>query len=93
MREEEAPRQGLRRILKADLGVQVALRSPLPSLEHAYTHYRVQLQAFLGSIRTGMPHSSLLHELTWAAPEELAGFPMGKLDRSISDHLSAGEAP
>ena len=57
--------------------------------EHAYTHFKVTLHAFFCSLNGQEPQPLEASELRWVAPSELAQFPMGKIDRSISRRLES----
>jgi A/G-specific adenine glycosylase len=82
---------GLRREILEELGVGIKVGPPLGVYRHAYTHFRVTLHAFLcslndrqASLRLGpIEHSAL----RWIVPEDLASYPMGKLDRQIANAL------
>jgi A/G-specific adenine glycosylase len=85
--EGEAERAGLARLLKEQLGIRIRIGDALQPLKHAYSHYRVRLQPFacLGAGRTVREHP----EARWVELDELAGVPMGKLDRQLADRVRA----
>lgn len=84
---EDLP-QALRREIREELGVEVMVGQLIGTFEHAYTHYRVTLHAFTCRLAEGEPRALEASELRWALPEELAGYPMGKIDRKIARLLS-----
>jgi len=79
----------LRREIQEELGVEIEVGAPLGVYRHAYTHFSVTLHAFACSLLSGEPQPLHASELRWAAPAELCGYPMGKLDRQISLHNSS----
>ena len=70
----------LRREIREELGVEVCVGQSLGVFRHAYTHFRITLHAFACSLPPGedIPVSEAVR---WVPPSELAGFPMGKVDR------------
>ncbi len=74
----------LRRELREELGVEVAVGEAFGIYHHAYTHLRVTLHVFYCRLLAGEPLALDADELRWVMPAELPGFPMGKLDRQIA---------
>ena len=83
---EELP-AGLEREIREELDTQILVGEAYGVYEHAYTHFRVTLHAFLCSLNGQEPRPLEASELRWVEPQELAQFPMGKIDRSISRRL------
>jgi len=78
----------LQREICEELDVQIQVGTPLGVYRHAYTHFRVTLHAFRCRLLNGSePKPIEASALHWAALEELADFPMGKIDRQISRDL------
>lgn len=80
----------LRRELREELGITVGVGRGVGVFDHAYTHFRVTVYAFECTIRKGEPRAIESDEIRWVAPRELAGYPMGKVDRAISRLLMEG---
>lgn len=79
----------LQREIQEELGVDILIREPFGKYDHAYTHYKISLYAFLCNLVNGHQPQNLESEaLAWASVDELQGFPMGKVDRQIADRLS-----
>jgi A/G-specific adenine glycosylase len=74
----------LAREIREELGVSIAVGEAFGVYEHAYTHFRVTLHAFVCRLLQGEPRPIEASEIRWVLPEELAQFPMGKIDRQIS---------
>lgn len=85
---EEELGDGLRREICEELGVEVIVGAPLGVYHHSYTHFRITLHAFECRLAAGEPCPLEASELRWAAPAELASFPMGKIDRRIAGSLA-----
>lgn len=87
----EALPDGLRREILEELGVGIKVGPPLGVYQHAYTHFRVTLHAYLCSLNDGQASLGLVpiehSALRWTVPEDLASYPMGKLDRQIANAL------
>ncbi len=77
----------LKREIREELGAEIAVGNQLGVYKHAYTHFRVTLYAFTCSLISGEPHPLQAAEVRWVIPAELAQYPMGKIDRQISQIL------
>jgi A/G-specific adenine glycosylase len=80
----------LRREIREELGVKIAVGESVGIYRHAYTHFRVTLHAFRCIINSGEPRPLQVDEVRWVRPDALADYPMGKIDRQIAKRLSAG---
>jgi A/G-specific adenine glycosylase len=78
---------GLRREIREELGVNIRVGEPFGVYPHAYTHFRVTLHAFLSNLDGEEPQPLEASELRWVLPSELGDFPMGKIDRQISNKI------
>lgn len=77
----------IRREIREELGVEITVGEPFGVYRHAYTHFKVTLHAFRAVIVSGEPGAIEESELTWSAISELKNYPMGKIDRMISERL------
>jgi A/G-specific adenine glycosylase len=78
----------LRREIGEELGAAIEVGDELGVYRHAFTHFRVTLHAFTARLVNGAQPQPHEHSaLAWAAPDELGGFPMGKIDRQIAGDL------
>jgi A/G-specific adenine glycosylase len=77
----------LRREIIEELGAEIKVRSPFGIFNHAYTHFRVTLHAFLCTLNGSQPQLKEHTDLRWVLPEDLDEFPMGKIDRQIANKL------
>ena len=78
---EEPPEEGLARIARNELGIEIGVGSPLAAVKHAYTHFRITLTAFSCTLWEGIPTGS---PWRWAETGELEELPFSKADRMIA---------
>jgi A/G-specific adenine glycosylase len=90
MKDNEDFASGLKREILEELGTVIDIGESVGIYRHAYTHFRVTLHAFYCTLDGKEPHPLEASEIRWVAPFELAGFPMGKIDRRISQRLNNG---
>jgi len=83
----------LRREIREELGVEIAVGEQLGVFLHAYTHFRVTLHAFHCTLVQGEPRPIQAADLRWVALAELSQYPMGKIDRQISQTLLSSVSP
>lgn len=79
---------GLRREIREELGTEISIDAPCGVYQHAYTHFKVTLHAFLCRVAGLEPQALEASDLRWVTRYELADYPMGKIDRLISNRLS-----
>jgi A/G-specific adenine glycosylase len=96
--EEDDPdlRACLQREIREELGVEIDVDEPFGQYEHAYTHFKITLHAFLCRLTEGaLPQALDGQVLAWAALPELPDYPMGKVDRQIARRLikESGDGP
>ncbi len=75
--------QGLAAALGNAYGIRVRARGALTSITHAYSHFQVTVLAY----RCDMISATKKPGLRWARLNELAEYPMGKVDRRIAEVL------
>jgi A/G-specific adenine glycosylase len=84
---EETLEAGLRKRVREGLGIRVEVQEALASVEHAYTHFRITLQAFWCQWRSGKPKALDCQAYQWVRPNHLADYPFSKADRKIIAQL------
>jgi A/G-specific adenine glycosylase len=77
----------LQREIREELGTEISVGEELGIYRHTYTHFRVTLHAFAARLTGDEPAALEASELLWVAVGELGDFPMGKIDRMISNDL------
>jgi A/G-specific adenine glycosylase len=79
---------GLKREIREELDAEIEVGETLGEYRHAYTHFKVTLHAFRCTLSPGQePRPVQVHDLRWAAHDDLADFPMGKIDRQIAHRI------
>jgi A/G-specific adenine glycosylase len=77
----------LQREICEEMGVEITIQKPFGVYQHAYTHFRVTLHAFLCKLDEGEPQPLEASQIAWVVPVELESYPMGKLDRQIANKI------
>lgn len=79
----------LQREIREELGVSVQVGESVGIYQHAYTHFRVTLHAFRCALEgETMPRPLQVKAVRWIHLDELANYPMGKIDRQIANHIA-----
>ena len=92
-RARESTRDCLRRELREELGVRVAVGETAGEIRHTYSHFRVTVHAFECRLLRGTP-APLEHEaIRWVVPSGLKTYPMGIVARKIARAVSGGREP
>jgi A/G-specific adenine glycosylase len=78
----------LKREIREELGAEIRVGAPFGVYQHAYTHFKISLHAFLCELTVGEPVPIQAAELAWVNVPELVNYPMGKVDRQIALKLS-----
>lgn len=84
----EAMPEALRREIREELATEINVGSEIGSYKHAYTHFKVTLHAFYASLEGKEPTAIEASEIRWVTAAKLNDYPMGKLDRMISNDLT-----
>jgi A/G-specific adenine glycosylase len=80
--------EALRREIREELAAGIEVGESYGIYNHAYTHFKVTLHAFLCRLAGDAAPTPLeASELRWVSPAELTDFPMGKIDRQIARRL------
>jgi len=82
----------LQREIQEELGVVIQVGVELGIFRHAYTHFRVTLHAFHCKLVFGEPRPIQVADVAWVQLLELSQYPMGKIDRQISQTLVSSES-
>ena len=75
------------RELQEEIQLDVQVTEKLGTYRHAYTHFKVVLDAFFCDILGGEMKLIYADEAQWVSIDALKNYPMGKIDRMISDDL------
>lgn len=80
----ESQTEALRRHFSLQLGIEIGSASPLPEMQHSYTHFKVRLHPYLCRSRS---RRRTIRDARWVPTGELDRYPMGKLDRQLAELL------
>jgi len=80
-KSQEAREEGLKRIVRDELGIGIGVGSPLAAVKHAYTHFRITLTAFSCTLLEGSPAGP---QWRWAGAGESEALPFSSADRRIA---------
>ena len=81
----------LQRELCEELGIEIQVGIKQGIYRHAYTHFRVTLHAYYCKLINGEPKPIQVADIAWVNFNELSHYPMGKIDRQISQNLVSSE--
>lgn len=84
----ESDGEALQREIFEELGVEIRLHKQIGAYRHSYTHFKVCLNAYHCEIIGGQPKTKVHSELQWVHIHDLGEYPMGKIDRLISNDLA-----
>jgi A/G-specific adenine glycosylase len=73
----------LRREIREELGVDIAVDAPIVSVKHSYTHFKITLHAFYCRLLAGVPQKLGVADWRWVTPAELDNFPFPRTDLQI----------
>ena len=85
--KKETLTEGLARTVQEELGIRIRVGTPLASVKHAYTHFRITLTAFRCFRRSGPPRALACQEWRWASPDDLEKLALSKADRAVASAL------
>jgi A/G-specific adenine glycosylase len=81
----------LQREIKEELGAKIVVQEPFGFFHHSYSHFHVELHAFLCTLDGSKPRPLQVKSIQWVKLSDLQSYPMGKIDRMISRQLFSGE--
>lgn len=77
----------LRRELREELAIEVAVGDLFCVIRHAFTHFRITLHAFTCHHVSGEPQLIGAQAVAWVTPDQLDDYAFGKADRLVIEHL------
>ena len=87
VKEEEEPREGLKRELKEELDIEVKVGRLLRVVYHTYPEYSILLLVYGCRMERGVPKPLECSDLRWVRPMELGSFDMSPADAPIREDL------
>lgn len=87
--------QALRREIREELNLAIEVGSPLTTIRHAYTHFRITLYAFHARYHGGQAQNIGVADHAWVTLAEVGAYPFAVTDRQIIEALmaEAGSSP
>jgi A/G-specific adenine glycosylase len=79
----------IRREIKEEIGIDVAVGEHFITLDHAYTHFKVTLEVHHCSYLSGTPQAIECDEVRWVSVAELEQFPFPKANVDIIKAIQA----
>ncbi|MFQ5612294.1 MAG: A/G-specific adenine glycosylase [Anaerolineae bacterium] len=79
----------LRREIREELGVEIAVGEQFATVKHGYTHFKITLHAFHCQLVRGQPQALEVNDWRWVTPEELDNYAFPSTDRKIIEALQA----
>ncbi|SRR5690606_20249181 len=79
----------LLREVREELGIDVAIDHPLPTIDHRYPHAHVRLHPFLCHLSAGEARPLGCAKLKWIDPEELAAHPFPPANAPLLHQLAS----
>jgi A/G-specific adenine glycosylase len=77
------------RELKEELGIEVDVGTRLVTVSHAFSHFTMDLHAYLCRLRKGRPRAIQCADWRWVRLEDLKHFAFGRADQKIIEFLRA----
>lgn len=81
--EEDDSQASVRRAVNQNLGVEVKVGERVATVEHAFTHFRMTLDAFHARITAGKPQAVGAADWCWTTLDEIEKLPFPVPDRKI----------
>jgi len=86
--EDEDIEQTVKRELREELGIDISISKPFMKLDHAYSHFKITMHAYLCTIDNGgIPKAESSQEIKWISIDELEDYPFPKANRKLTDKL------
>lgn len=86
----QSPSAALRKHLHDTLGLRVRVGRPVATVEHVFSHRRLQLEVFVGAVQAGRlkPRAG-----KWISRAQLIRYPLATVDRKVLDCLDRLDSP
>ena len=80
------------REIQEELGIEIAVRDRLITIDHAYTHFKVTLNVFNCTHLSGEPQPIECDEVTWVTLDEIDEYPFPKANGQIIEAMKTQAA-
>ncbi|MDZ7715868.1 MAG: A/G-specific adenine glycosylase [Balneolaceae bacterium] len=86
-KKDESIEKTVVRELKEELGVNVTIFKPFMKLNHAYSHFKITLHAYICKLENGKPTPKSSQQVKWISIDELENYPFPKANRKLTEKL------
>lgn len=86
-KENETMEETTERELKEELDIEISLTNFLMKLDHAYSHFKITLHAYLCKPVEGRPKANASQQIKWVPVDHLDDYPFPKANRRITEKL------
>lgn len=83
----ETDEAAIQRELAEELGVQIGEIRHFHTLKHAYSHFKITMNAYMAKIVDGIPNPLSSNELKWVSIDQLSDYPFPKANRTLTQAL------
>jgi A/G-specific adenine glycosylase len=83
----ETQAQALQREIREELAIDIQVKEPLCTIQHAYTHFRISLHAYCARYQAGEPQHIGVADHAWVTLDELEQYPFAVTDLKIIEQL------
>lgn len=83
----ESFEQALEREVREELGIEVEVKNRIAVVDHAYTHFEVQLHVYTCSYVSGEPQCLGCTDIKWVYPSQLERYAFPTANKKIFPHL------
>lgn len=84
---DESLAETCQRELREELQIEVAVDAPFYTLDHAYSHFKITMHAFVCHIEAGTPTPPDGVPVTWASIDDLSDYAFPRANRRIIEAL------
>lgn len=86
-KDGESIRETIERELKEELGVEVKAGFEFMTLKHTYSHFSIDLHAWMCKLVSGSPKPKSSKEIRWVERAELEQYPFPKANKVLTERL------
>ena len=86
-KEDEQIEETIRRELSEELGVEVDVKSPFMKLNHAYSHFKITMYAYMCRLISGTPTPRESQQVRWVPRTRLNEYPFPRANKKLTEAL------
>ncbi len=87
--EGESAVEAVRREIREEVGIEVAVGDRLVTVRHAYSHFRITMQVFACEHTSGRARPIACQKVRWVWPSQLKRYAFPKANHAVLELLSA----